>query len=164
MSAPYPEATFQAVETIISYHFTDKTLLRKALQAAGSIASICNTGGVLDTDGNKRPAIVGDVVLKLVLVEEWYRLNTPRAHADAIVKEVASNENLDTVGKRLGLDRYVEVAPGMRGIQVPWRTMAATMEAMIWAVYVDGGIEAVKQVMRTMGLVAASSPHTATSV
>lgn len=61
--------TLQAVEAILAYHFTDPTLLWTALQAAGSIYP----GEVVIKDGSKRLAILGDAVLKLVLVEDWYR-------------------------------------------------------------------------------------------
>ena len=73
--------------------------------------------------------------------------------ADQIVKEVASNGNLDVIGKRLGLDKYVNVPDSMLGFGVPWRTMAATMEAILGAVYFDGGMVWVKRVMRCIGLV-----------
>lgn len=60
--------TLQAVETILAYHFTDRNQLWTALQAAGS----SYPGERTDTDGNKRLAILGDAVLKLALVEDWY--------------------------------------------------------------------------------------------
>ena len=164
MSDTRKAEAMEAVETIIQYHFKNKELLWEALQAAG--ASSSSTG-----DGNKRLAIVGDAVLKLALMEDWYPTETvkglnhtlPRRkrkklipeieQAARVLEEVVTNENLDLIGKKLGLDKYVSVPGAMRGLVIPWRTMAATMEAILGAVYFDEGMPAAKRVMETMGLV-----------
>lgn len=60
--------TLQSVETILVYHFKDRAPLWIALQAAGSFCP----GEGISKDGSKRLAILGDAVLKLALVEDWY--------------------------------------------------------------------------------------------
>ena len=60
----------RAVEGIIGYGFSDPLILWEALQAAGSTVSSAGTRRF--PDGNKRLAMLGDTVLKLVLVAEWY--------------------------------------------------------------------------------------------
>ncbi|KAL6720828.1 hypothetical protein ACLMJK_002753 [Lecanora helva] len=144
-----------AVETIISYRFSNKSLLSDALYAAG-VPHISSDGN-WHPEGNKRPAIIGDTVLKLALMEAWYRTTslTGLVGPFQAIMEIATNENLDSVGKRLGLDKHVILAPGVDPTQVPWRTMAATVEAILGAVYFDGGMVAVRQVMGKMGLVPA---------
>ena len=59
------------LEAVISYHFTTPLLAWEALQAPGANAGplALPTG----LEGNKRLAILGDTILQLVLVEEWYR-------------------------------------------------------------------------------------------
>ena len=74
MSAKQRSETILAVEEIIQYRFHDENILWEALQAAGT--SVVTAGGPVHPDGNKRPAIVGDVVLKLSLVEDWYHTGT----------------------------------------------------------------------------------------
>lgn len=54
----------KAAETVIDYIFNDKELLWEALQAAGS--NMAN----LYPEGNKRLAMIGDTVLRLVLLED----------------------------------------------------------------------------------------------
>ena len=58
------------VESIISYNFSDSLILWEALQAAGS--TVRSAGTRRFPDGNKRLAVLGDTILKLVLVSEWY--------------------------------------------------------------------------------------------
>lgn len=58
------------VETIIGYNFSDPLILLEALQAAGS--TVRSAGTRHFPDGNKRLAVLGDTILKLVLVSEWY--------------------------------------------------------------------------------------------
>ena len=60
----------RGVQSIIGYGFNDRLILWEALQAAGS--GVSSAGTRRFPDGNKRLAIVGDTVLKLVLVSEWY--------------------------------------------------------------------------------------------
>ncbi len=58
------------VETIIDYRFTDPLKLWEALQAAGSPVSAINGRHI--HEGNKRLAMIGDSVLKLAFVSQWY--------------------------------------------------------------------------------------------
>ena len=58
------------VEMTIGHTFNDPLILWEALQAAGSI--VRSAGPRRFPDGNKRLAMIGDTVLKLVLVTKWY--------------------------------------------------------------------------------------------
>ena len=60
----------QAIENIINYHFTSHEILKQALQAAGTSVSDPSVSG--DREGNKRLALVGDALLRLVILDEWY--------------------------------------------------------------------------------------------
>ena len=61
----------RGVQDIIGYSFNDRLILWEALQAAGS--GVSSAGTRRFPEGNKRLAIIGDVVLKLVLVDEWHK-------------------------------------------------------------------------------------------
>lgn len=68
-----PQLTFQDgkvldAENIITYRFTDRLQLRQALRLADSIHQ----------DGNKYLALLGDTVIKLVLVKEGLRRRATR--------------------------------------------------------------------------------------
>ena len=60
----------QGVEAIIDYHFIEPLILWEALQATGN--GISSVGTRSFADGNKRLALVGDAILKVALLEEWY--------------------------------------------------------------------------------------------
>ena len=60
----------QGVENIIGYNFNDPLILWEALQPAGS--GVISAGSRLFLDGNKRLAMLGDAVLHVALVDDWY--------------------------------------------------------------------------------------------
>lgn len=72
------------------------------------------------------------------------------------LSQVASNANLDRVGRQHGLQNYVNSNPSQRQIVSPI-TMAATMEAILGAVYLDSNLEKVGEVMQTLGLATLAS-------
>lgn len=68
------------------------------------------------------------------------------------LSQAASNANLDRIGRQRGLQRFVNANPSQRQVVSPI-TMAATVEAILGAVYLDSNLEEVGEVMRTLGLV-----------
>lgn len=150
MSTTHMSNTTRQVEVIIAYTFTDPLILWEALQAAGS--TVRSAGTRRFPDGNKRLAVLGDTVLKLVLVGEWYDSPDARGRASDILQQVGSNANLDRVGRARGLDAHVCRNPS-QGSYIAPVTMAATIEAILGAVYLDSNINKVGEVMQTLGLV-----------
>jgi ribonuclease-3 len=59
-----------AIDDIIGYHFNGETLRNEALLAAGASVSRKDVQGPVE--GNKRLALVGDAVWRLVLLDGWY--------------------------------------------------------------------------------------------
>lgn len=70
-----------------------------------------------------------------------------------IIRQVGSNANLDRVGRLHGLDEFICASPAQAGYISP-TTMSDTVEAVLGAVYLDGGINNVSHVMQSLGLVA----------
>lgn len=60
----------KTLEQDIGYVFNSKDLLEEALLAAGASNSSKEIDG--PKQGNKRLALVGDAVLRLVVLDEWY--------------------------------------------------------------------------------------------
>ncbi len=79
------------------------------------------------------------------------------------LSQVASNANLDRIGRQRGLHRYVNSNPSQRQVVSPI-TMAATMEAILGAVYLDNNLEKVWEVMQTLGLVPLASQDAGESI
>ncbi|EGX50819.1 hypothetical protein AOL_s00054g905 [Orbilia oligospora ATCC 24927] len=57
------------VENIIGYKFSNSDLLTEALEASGRAYTHDTEGGA---DGNKRLALVGDAILTLIQLDQWY--------------------------------------------------------------------------------------------
>ena len=72
------------------------------------------------------------------------------------LSQVACNANLDRIGRQLGLQRFVNGNPSQGQVVSPI-TMAATMEAILGAVYLDSNLETVGEVMQTLGLIPRAS-------
>ena len=66
----------RGVEAIIDYHFAEPLILWEALQATGN--GLSSAGPRSFPDGNMRLALVGDAILKVALLEEWYAGTEPR--------------------------------------------------------------------------------------
>ena len=63
-------AMIKGVQTIFDYVFQDASVLWEALQAPGSISY--DADGRNFSNGNKRLALLGDAILKVGLLDEWY--------------------------------------------------------------------------------------------
>ncbi|KFY10672.1 hypothetical protein V491_07530 [Pseudogymnoascus sp. VKM F-3775] len=127
--------------------FNDDELLWEAVQASGS-----NVAHIYP-EGNKRLAMIGDVVLKLVVLEDLRPQNMNRGSMDTIVQRTVKNPELERIGRQNNLEQLVNVNPSQQGI-VPSRTITDTFEAVIGAVYLDSGkdLESVRLVIARLGL------------
>ncbi|KAF3391605.1 hypothetical protein F1880_007468 [Penicillium rolfsii] len=133
------------LEEIIGYEFRDKSLLDRALQAAGF--------GPL-REGNKPLALIGDATLKLIIRMMGYETNSPIGRTTHIHDISAANDNLWQIGFARKIDTFIHLSPSSRGV-VQNRLMATTMEAILGAVYLDSGkdIAAVLRVVVRLGLI-----------
>ena len=83
MSALRMASTISKLSKIIGYKFNYAPYPWEALQAPGSVlrtGEISGSGRVRHSigyerlpDGNRRLAVLGDTVLRLAIVEDWYR-------------------------------------------------------------------------------------------
>lgn len=70
----------EVAENIIDYHFANPEMLKEALQAAGASVSDKSVGD--DREGNERLALVGDALLRLVILDDWYLGGTSTGKID----------------------------------------------------------------------------------
>jgi ribonuclease-3 len=138
------------LEAILQYEFRDPSILKEALLADG--AEPANSATDPKKHGNKRLALIGDALLRLVLVDDSIiggastgiltahmdnnLTNLPLAESHKICAAEASNTALHKDQKRLGLSRFIKTAPAQQG-QVYRVTGASTIEALIGAVWID---------------------------
>lgn len=174
MTALRMAPTVRKLQSRIGYNFRNAQYLWEAVQAPGSIVRSGEVEGAGTgrhsvgfqrfPDGNRRLAVLGDTVLKLALVEDWYRGEAVRERLSRVVSDVGSNANLDMIGRTNGLDTLINKNPSDKDANVGTITMAGTVEAIIGAVYLDSGMESVPEVMQNLGLMPRLVRRTGTKV
>ncbi|GKZ25750.1 hypothetical protein AbraIFM66951_002405 [Aspergillus brasiliensis] len=139
----------QTLESHIGYTFNDPKRAMEALVAAG----VYMPGLLNRTDGHKDLALVGDAILRTILVLDGYGAGKCRDFTNRILSTKAGNAYITQAGRNLGLDKLVVVSPAQAGM-VSDKVMASAVEAIIGAVYMDsnGSIESVRPVLTTLGL------------
>jgi ribonuclease-3 len=132
-------ANLDACQEQIGYHFGNLDLLRLALQHASSANH--------RRDSNERMEFLGDAVLGLVVCEALYE-RLPQALEGEMTKiksAVVSRRTCAQVAQALRLTEGLVVGQGMdNGENLPSSLAAGTLEAVIAAVYLDGGLDAAR--------------------
>ena len=136
------------VEKKLGYSFQDRTFLQRALQHRSHV----HISGSNRNQSNERLEFLGDSVLGLVVNEYLYLRFPKRAEGDLTkmksllvcgtrLSEVAGNLQL---GSHIRMSRSEAATGGRKRTSI----LADTMEAVIGAVYLDGGIEAAHRVIK----------------
>ncbi|PNP76507.1 hypothetical protein FNYG_09926 [Fusarium nygamai] len=138
-------------ESIIAYEFSSKTLCAEALNRAAD----WNCQTVIDGPSklmpkNDRLAVYGDSAAAFHLCSLWINRGLPNHCWTTIRGDLISNSNLAKVGKERGLDKCINMNGGS-GYPSP-AMVATAVEAILGAVQIDGGHEALARVMNHLGL------------
>lgn len=119
----------------LGYHFRDETLLAMALthRSAGS-------------HNNERLEFLGDSVLSLVITEALFHRcpELPEGDLSRLRASLVCGDSLAGIARSIGLGEYLRLGPGERksGGYRRESILADAMEAVLGAVYLDGGHEA----------------------
>jgi len=131
----------------IGYRFKDTELLLSAL----SHSSIKAEGG----DSNERLEFLGDAVLGLVVCRDLFDQFPDYTEGDLthIKSSVVSRHTLALLARKLSLQDHLLLGKGMAGRKsLPPSVLANVMEAVIAAVYLDGGLEPARElILRLLG-------------
>jgi ribonuclease-3 len=99
---------------------------------------------------NERLEFLGDAVLDLVVTEELYGLSPPLD--EGVMTElkawIVSRRVLAGVARELGLEAEARVGAGMRDRALTSSMLANLYEALLGAVYLDGGLAAARSMVR----------------
>ncbi len=123
------------------YHFTDASLLQLALRHA-SFAS------EHELDSNERLEFLGDAILGFVVVEHLWKSypQLDEGHLAKVKAVVVSSTVLAERALAIGLDGDLELGRSFHDLKVA--SMPSVLEdgfeALIGAIYLDGGLEAAK--------------------
>ncbi len=138
-------ADYASVEASIGYSFRQKALLRQAL-----------THPSLGQGHNQRLEFLGDAVLELCVSEKIYERH-PEMQEGAMTRlrqklvreeKLAEAARTACLGQALRMDRSCETGGGRENPSV----LCDTFEAVLAAVYLDGGLDAARgMVLRLIG-------------
>ncbi|HJU41479.1 MAG TPA: ribonuclease III [Vicinamibacterales bacterium] len=141
---PLPQE-FDALEARINYRFRDRGLLEHALTHK-SKAHEDPSGGVTD---NESLEFLGDAVLGLVVAEALFRSfpHFTEGQKSKIKANLVSTASLAELAEQLGLGEHMILGRGEEktGGRRKQALLADTCEALIAAIYLDGGLDPARQ-------------------
>lgn len=136
---------FSDLEKVLNYTFRDKNILREALTHKSYAAEFRHN------KDNERLEFLGDSVLGLVVAAYLYKLLDAKEEGvlSKIKANLVSRRNLYFWGQNLKLGEYMflgqgEISSGGRQRQ---SILSNAMEAVVGAVYLDGGFDAAKDLI-----------------
>ena len=137
-------AVVAACEARIGYDFSDKSLLRAALtHASGALHRLAS---------NERMEFLGDAILGAVVCELLYRRYPESLEGDLtkLKSIVVSRQTCAKISESLGMREFLILGKGMSvHPTVPSSLLADVFESLIAAIYLDGGIQFVRQFIET---------------
>lgn len=136
-----------SAETALGYAFKDPSLLELALTHASVSEDRLRS--------NERMEFLGDSVLGLVVCEMLYERfpNLLEGEMTKIKSTIVSRRTCAMIASRLGLSSLLALGKGMQGARpetMPSSLAAAVFEAVIAAIYLDGGCDAAKKFLRPL--------------
>ena len=135
----------EKLQQSVGYKFKDERLIQRALTHT-SYANECNEG---HNKSNERLEFLGDSVLGIITAEHFY-LNfkdLPEGELTKLRAATVCENSLSSFARQLGLGEYLLLGKGEMctgGSDRP-SILADAFEALIAAIYLDGGIEEAKK-------------------
>ncbi|MGC8828496.1 MAG: ribonuclease III [Verrucomicrobiia bacterium] len=139
------KTNLENLQQTIGYKFKSIDILQLALTHPSSCQSPNSV------ENNQRLEFLGDAVLGLIMAFELYK-NFPRMDEGALTKARARFVNgqiLACCARKINLGKYLILSPSdeQNGGRERESTLADAFEAMIGAVFLDGGFEAARKVV-----------------
>lgn len=149
MQQPLVEGTrpelpnLSSLEAILGYTFKDTALLSRSL----THRSYVNENKEAVTLGhNERLEFLGDAVLELIVTTYLYTTfpQSPEGELTAYRSSLVNSDTLAAVATEIGIGEYIRLSKGESKDMGRARTyiLANTCEALLGALYLDGGYEA----------------------
>lgn len=137
------EEKLDRCQQIVEYQFKDLSLLQAALtHASGAAHRLAN---------NERLEFLGDSILGLVVCEWLYQEYPEYSEGDLtkIKSSVVSRRSCGKIACELRLDECLIVGKGInRGRSFPRSLVSDVFEAVVAAIYIDGGFDTVRDRLR----------------
>ena len=135
------------LESKLAYSFNNKDFLKEAL----THKSFSNENRTLNLKDNERLEFLGDAVLDLVISELLFKMHTGINEGELSKKRslLVREEPLSQIAREIGLGEYLFLGKGeeQSGGRTKSSLLANAFEALIASVYLDGGLEKVKDLV-----------------
>jgi ribonuclease-3 len=133
------EEKTERCQELIQYRFQDPSILVSALTHASVATSRMRS--------NERMEFLGDAILGMVVCEQIFRRYPEYLEGELtkIKSVVVSRRVCAKVSKKLGLEQCLLVGRGMLRVGMPRSLLSDVFEAIVAAVYIDGGMDAATQ-------------------
>lgn len=139
----------EELEKKLGYTFQDRTLLETAL----SHSSYANENKALSLESNERLEFLGDSVLGQIVATYLYLRypKMPEGQMTRLRADLVCETSLHEVAQKLELGRYIKLGRGEEhtGGRERESILADAVEAVIAAMYLDGGIDVSKHFIDT---------------
>lgn len=132
-----PTDLLEECQAVLEYRFQNPDFLRAALTHASGAHSRLTS--------NERLEFLGDAVLGLVVCEQLFAKfpGLDEGQMTRIKSAVVSSRTCAAMSQALGLDRFLRVDKTLKA-GISTNVLADVVEAVIAAVYLDGGFEAAR--------------------
>lgn len=139
----------KAIEENIQYVFKDKSLLKQSLSHSSFINEMKKTG----MESYERLEFLGDAVLEMITSEFLYEnyKDLPEGKLTKLRASIVCEHTLSAVTQMLHLGEYVLLSKGeeLTGGRSRSSILCDLFEAVLGAIYLDGGIEPAKRYVET---------------
>lgn len=126
----------QQIEQIIGYRFSDHNLLKKAFRHSSAVDQRFNS--------NERLEFLGDAILATIICQILFEKFPDYLEGDLtkIKSMLVSRKTCADITRKLDLHKFLELGKGMSsGRALVGSIAAGLLEALIAAVYLDGGFK-----------------------
>lgn len=128
---------------IIGYTFKDQSLVELAF----THSSFAHQYGI---SSNERLEFLGDAILDFIVAERLYtESGQEEGYMSKMRARLVSTDTLSSAIRKMGLDRFLHVGDSLMGGKPTISMMEDLFEAIVGAIYIDGGIDSVKRFVET---------------
>jgi ribonuclease-3 len=133
------ENALYEIEQILGHRFSDHALLEKAFTHSSAVDN--------RLESNERLEFLGDAILATVICQRLFELFCSYAEGELtkMKSTLVSRGTCAKIARHLGLPKYLTVGKGMITTKaLPASLAAGLFEAVVAAVYIDGGFDAAR--------------------
>jgi len=148
------EGTLAELETTLGHAFAKAELLVRALthRSSANEQAVLNGAGGPSGANNERLEFLGDAVLGLVVAEALFQSHPDWKEGELtrVRAQLVSRQHMAEVALAVGLGSHLRLSKSedRSGLRRKSTVLSNTMEAVIAAVFLDGGLEPVRALAR----------------